>query len=125
MNARHENRENAVPQNGAANDVASDGSLALPKPIAVSGEASGKTPAGIPTFRQVVVALAIDPAIRPEVLATFKANGGNADRWQRRDVLAMADAITRAEDRLELGLRGRLTPLRLAFRAIRRRLEID
>jgi len=72
------------------------------------------------TYRQVVKGLTV---MRAEILADFVAHGGNRDRWQARDLRAMADAVSRAEDRLELEMRGRWTTQRAALRAVRRVCE--
>lgn len=62
--------------------------------------------------------------LRAAVLADFAAHGGDRNRWQRRDWMAMADAVTRAEDRLELEMRGRVTEARRTLRGVRRKLEL-
>ncbi len=60
---------------------------------------------------------------RAEVLAAFREAGGSADRWQAGDRAAMREALTRAEDRLELRLGDRPSADRLALQAARRKLE--
>ena len=69
-------------------------------------------------------AIGLDDQVRSEVMAGFKARGGSLDRWQRRDWEAMREAVTRAEDSLELA-RPRLTAAREALRGCRRELEGD
>ena len=73
--------------------------------------------------RHVHAALALDDEARHVALAHFRAQGGNLDRWQRRDLDLMAEAITAAEDALELRARGAWTAARRELRAIRRELE--
>ncbi len=63
-------------------------------------------------------------AARSSAMAHFRASGGSLDRWQRRDIEIMADAIGHAEDALELKTRGRWTPARAGLRSIRRQLEV-
>ena len=58
--------------------------------------------------------------IRERVVARFRANGGDVQRWKRPDLEAMCDALTRVEDSVE---GGRMTEARLALRTTRRRLE--
>lgn len=91
--------------------------------IGVPTRSVEKSSAGIPTFREVVRALSSDEPSRELVLVVFKQNGGDRDRWQRRDVEAMASAITTAEDALEIRARGVMTAPRRKLRAVRRRLE--
>ena len=59
--------------------------------------------------------------IRRRVLDAFKAKGGDLDRWQRRDRVAMADAMTATEDAFE----GRRSAALANLRAARRRLETE
>jgi hypothetical protein len=59
-------------------------------------------------------------ATRRSVLARFRSYGGLLDRWARSDWRAMADALSRAEDELELAHR---TVGREALHALRRRIE--
>jgi len=70
-------------------------------------------------YRAVVCAIA---GSRDRVLAKFRALGGNPSRWRRRDQEAMAEALSRTEDELELG-----NPMQRAagikLRQIRRALE--
>jgi hypothetical protein len=55
------------------------------------------------------------------ILAKFKLLGGDANRWQAKDVQAMTRAISWAEDRAELKSGPRAH--REALRAVRRHLE--
>lgn len=59
--------------------------------------------------------------VRELVLGRFKARGGGCNRWNATDHRVMADAITRAEDWLEIE-HGRW-PEREALAALRRKLE--
>lgn len=89
--------------------------------------ASGrKVIAGVPTEARTVLAT-IGPWhwSRPRILSRFRASGGNLDRWARSDREAMVDAITVAEDALEVHTKGRDTEERRALRDIRRRLELE
>lgn len=58
--------------------------------------------------------------IRERVVARFKANGGDVQRWKRPDMEAMCDALVRIEDEMEA---GKMTAARMAVRTTRRRLE--
>jgi hypothetical protein len=71
---------------------------------------------------------------RLEVLGRFKAAGFTADQFEMASVgrgaatrrgarIAMADALTRVEDQLELRSGGRPSRLREALKGLRRRLE--
>lgn len=75
--------------------------------------------------RDVLKTLAAHTGAQGEVMARFRALGGSSTRWQRRDRLAMAEALTRTEDAEELRQSGRWTAARLALRAIRRRSETE
>lgn len=76
--------------------------------------------------RTVLRELGEDEPTRAAIMARFKARGGSLDRWHRRDVEIMADAITRTEDSEELrGQSARRVATRERLRAIRRRLEND
>ncbi len=94
-----------------------------------SPEPKAKAPSqkqGVPEYRRIVSLLG---ETRDSVLARFRTNGGSPDRWSRTDWLAMAEALSRAEDALELRfLRQRrkqtgLLALRLSLRDARRTLE--
>jgi len=56
-------------------------------------------------------------------LGAWGAWGGDMDRWGRADREAMARALTRAEDSLELRAGPRAVVARAALRVVRRRLE--
>jgi hypothetical protein len=73
--------------------------------------------------RHVLEALAAYEDIQGEVMARFRAGGGLATRWQRRDRWAMADALSRTQDALENGAGGRWTFGRTALSTIRRQVE--
>jgi len=60
---------------------------------------------------------------RDDVLGRFRAQGCDADRWERRDRVAMSEALTRVEDALELG-HPRWAE-REALRGVRRGLEVE
>lgn len=76
--------------------------------------------------RDVYSALATDDDARSMVLGAFRAMSGNLNTWGRSDREAMATALTRAEDAVEL---RRASPARdalgLALRGVRRRLETE
>jgi len=61
-----------------------------------------------------------DDRARSYVLEAFKALGGNRDDLRGSSLVALREALTRAEDRLE-GERPRFD--RSALRALRRRIE--
>ncbi len=73
--------------------------------------------------RDVQLALVNHEPARREVMARFRERGGSFSRWRRSDVEAMADALTRTEDALELLTNGRMTPARDDLKKIRRKLE--
>ena len=77
-----------------------------------------------PSHREVYDVLTLDDETHSAIADRFRALGGNATRWGRADLLVMADALTQAEDALELRAD---TParrvLRLRLRGLRRRLE--
>ena len=73
------------------------------------------------TYREALRAL---DTSRAHVLAGFKARGGDRERWQALDRRAMAEAISRAEDGLELDHPGRVRE-RSAMKDVRRRLELS
>lgn len=77
------------------------------------------------TFEQVMRGLR--PAgwpIRDEVIEGFTSRGGSKARWGRKDLHAMATAITAVEDRLDNERQtDRLRKLKLALKKIRRQLE--
>lgn len=67
-----------------------------------------------------------DPEIRQIVLGHFRANGGSVDRWQLTDRQAMADAITKGEDALEMmRMSTARAALRVELRRVRRLIEND
>jgi hypothetical protein len=81
------------------------------------------TPAAPPvTLAEVYRVLTLE-RVRQAVMARFKARGGDLSRWARRDREAMADALTYTEDEEELRQKCHMTPVRLALREVRRRLE--
>ena len=91
-----------------------------------SGAAKNKPLHGAPEvpLRSVLSAIGEHEPTRRRVLDRFKASGGSLDGWhERKTHQAMADALTFAEDALELETHGRCTPLRSSLRALRRRLE--
>lgn len=73
------------------------------------------------SYAQVLGALEDDGA-RRIALAVFAKLGGNRDRWAAKDRVAMVDALSRAEDCLEL---GRPKTDRTGIRAVRRELEAE
>ena len=74
-----------------------------------------------PPFRSVASALRqLHPDHEARAHAGFRERGGSSSRWARRDWVAMADAVTRLEDWLELE-RPRVD--RTALRTVRRQLE--
>ncbi len=74
-----------------------------------------------PTFRSVARMLGELPHdLEARAHARFRALGGDGQRWQKRDVIAMADALTRIEDVCEAG-RPRVD--RAPIRDVRRALE--
>ena len=77
--------------------------------------------------RPVSYAGALQPTdtTRAAVLARFRAAGGDRDAWRVRDRTLMADALTRAEDELELRAGSRAAAERSAIRVVRRALEGD
>lgn len=84
----------------------------------------GPPPAAVfPTVREVLRAIGGDEPTRALAMKTFKAAGGSIDRWQHRDIEAMAQAITSAEDTEELRVKGRWNATRETLQTIRRRLE--
>ena len=90
-----------------------------------SAPARSQIPEAPCEYRNVLQALA-DRDARSRVLAEFRRRGGTPDTWRLRSTReAMADALTRTEDAIELESRGRMTAERLALRGIRRRLECE
>jgi hypothetical protein len=74
--------------------------------------------------RTVLRALGPHDAARALVLADFRARGVSPDTWHLRPTReAMAEALSRAEDALEVESRGRVTVARVELRGIRRRVE--
>jgi hypothetical protein len=66
----------------------------------------------------------IDPKIVVRVRSAFRARGGSWSRWSRVDHETFASALTAEEDALELEAQGpRKAALRVALRALRRRVE--
>ncbi len=57
------------------------------------------------------------------IWARFRSSGGDIERWRRFDWLAMSDAITRAEDRLEGSRKSEDAKFSLSLRSCRRALE--
>jgi hypothetical protein len=107
-----------------------DAQSTLPDPSGASYEPTPKArrgKQGVPcaTYPEVLASLSEDDGARVDVLARFKAAGGNRDLWQRRDREIMADALSRAEDALELrASRAAAVVATLAkVHAVRRRLE--
>ena len=82
----------------------------------------------VPCITFAAVARAIGPfdAERTAVMARFRELGGTPDTWHERATReAMLAALVTVEDKAELESRGRMTPVRLAMRGVRRRLELD
>lgn len=84
---------------------------------------SDPTNSRVPVGRALTLLADAGEAHRRAVLDRFKTAGGDLDRWGRRDVEAMADAITRTEDELEL--RCSTSPARAKLRTLRRALEVE
>jgi hypothetical protein len=75
-------------------------------------------------IRTVLRALGPHDGARALVLADFRARGGSPDTWHLRSTReAMVEALSRAEDALEVESRGRMTAARVDLRGIRRRVE--
>ena len=75
-------------------------------------------------MRTVLRALGPHDGARALVLADFRARGGSPDTWHLRSTReAMVEALSRAEDALEVESRGRMTAARVDLRGIRRRVE--
>lgn len=96
----------------------------IPTARAVSLAAKNK-PHGEPLeLRRVLSTIGEHEPVRRLVLDHFKARGGDLDAWHdRRHRARMADALTHAEDVLEID-RPRAAA-REALRAVRRRLESE
>lgn len=77
----------------------------------------------IPDLSQVLATLRQDPQTQAEIIARYKANGGTMTAWSSAEQLLMADAITHAEDALEMGTRRNRDELRARLRDVRRLLE--
>jgi len=78
------------------------------------------------TYRELVRAIGgcQGEGVRDAVMGRFRALGGSADRWRRQDRAAMAEALTRTEDSLEL-VRGAIALAnRLVLQGLRRPLEV-
>jgi hypothetical protein len=74
--------------------------------------------------RTVLRALGPHDGARVLVLAAFRARGGSPDTWRQRPTReAMAEALSRVEDAVEVENRGRTAAVRLALRGIRQRVE--
>lgn len=58
---------------------------------------------------------------RDDIIGLFRARGGDRNRWNVKDMTAMADAITAVEDRIE---QTRQDGDRMVLRGLRRSLEI-
>jgi hypothetical protein len=84
------------------------------------GRSVGHTKHKVPHYSAVLCSLGREE-VRERVLSRFRLEGGNRDRWQSSDHAIMAEAITRAEDWLELD--HPRWPEREAIAAIRRKLE--
>lgn len=80
---------------------------------------------GAATYRNVLAALP-DDATRLETLRRYRAAGFTADDFatSRKARRAMAEALTRTEDRLEIEHPRRIAE-RDAIKAVRRRLELE
>jgi hypothetical protein len=75
-------------------------------------------------YRHVLAVLATPDGLRESVLAEFRRRGGHPNRWRENSTrLAMAHALTQAEDAYEMKPRGQWTELRSSLRDMRRRLE--
>ena len=98
--------------------------MTLPTPENDSWRGVGSndpTNSRVPVRRVLALLAEAGEAHRRAVLDRFKAAGGDLDRWSRRDLVSMADAITRTEDELEL--RCSTSPARAKLRTLRRSLE--
>jgi hypothetical protein len=74
--------------------------------------------------RTVLRALGPHDGARALVLADFRARGGSVETWHLRPTReAMVEALSRAEDALEVESRGRVTAARVDLRGIRCRVE--
>lgn len=89
---------------------------AADKTVARAGRARTATP----RYSTILGALGRDE-VRERVLSRFKERGGDRNRWSAADHVAMADAVTRAEDYLEL--EHPRWPERETLAAVRRKLE--
>jgi hypothetical protein len=86
------------------------------KSVRAVGRARGK----VPGYSTVLGALGRDE-VRERVLSRFKERGGDRNRWIASDHDVMADALTRAEDWLELD--HPRWPEREALAIVRRKVE--
>jgi len=108
-------------------DSSASSSEATPRKQAVSEAAQ------IVPVRTVLATIGEYDSTRRLVLDGFKARGGSLDAWHRSDRQAMADAITHAEDVLEMrhaemrrcSARAELETERMKLRDLRRRLECE
>ncbi len=76
------------------------------------------------TYAQIQRVIGEWEDVRKCVMVRFKESGGDLNRWEVRDKIRMADALTFAEDDLEL-IHPRLNDQRRSMRKIRRKLEMD
>lgn len=76
-----------------------------------------------PTAQAVFKAIAPYETYRVQIVAEFKRLGGDANRWGRDDWMAMANAITRAEDVLEGRRAAEYVKLSVDLKVLRRSLE--
>ncbi len=89
-----------------------------PKPSATPSKHGGFA------WAQIDAALsAIGASVRADVVRRFRDGGGSFARGARRDAELLCDAMTAAEDALEVAANGRTSHARGALRTIRRRLE--
>lgn len=80
----------------------------------------GRARSRVPGYATVLGALGRDD-VRERVLSRFKDRGGDRNRWNASDHGVMADALTRAEDWLELD--HPRWPERDALAVVRRKVE--
>ena len=74
------------------------------------------------TFQQVLKVIG-ELDCRPAIMARFKARGGDVNRWQLRDLDAMAEALTRTEDELESRHGSKAAAAKAAIGPLRRAIE--
>ena len=104
------------PDAGSKNDLTTRHRNATDKSVARAGRSGGKAP----RYSTVLGALGRDE-VRERVLDRFKARGGERNRWAVPDSDVMAEALTRAEDWLEV--EHPRWPERGTLAAVRRKLE--